>query len=88
MTLEKILHGYAEQMSDFLRAERLYRELMAHAYDGTEIYRVIDDALRGLGDERAAATIKRTLLEQYRNSIPVHVAVELTCKPIEDGELS
>jgi hypothetical protein len=83
---EDAFKNYSEQMADFLQAEKLYRILIAHAHDGTEVYGVVDQVLRGL-EHQSAATKLIALLKQYRDTIPVHVAVGLVCKLREDREL-
>jgi hypothetical protein len=83
-----VFKNYSEQMADFLRTERLQRELIAHAYDGTEVYCIVDDELRGLERRSAATKIKLALLDRYRNTIRVSDAVEIIMTLLEKGELS
>jgi hypothetical protein len=83
---EDIFEDYSEQMSDFVRANKLYCVFIAHAHDGTEVYSVVDQELRDIEHQSAATRIERALL-QYRDCIPVHAAVELVCKLRESGEL-
>jgi hypothetical protein len=80
---EDVFRNYGEQMSDFLKADKLYRLLIAHAFDGTEAFEVVDHELRGLELEDAAKAIKAALLKIYRDSVPVHVAVELDMALLE-----
>ena len=84
---EDAFKNYSEQMVGFLQTDKLYRILIAHAHDGTEVYGVVDQELRGLEHQRAATKLKVALLQQYRDTIPAHVAVELVRKLREDGEL-
>jgi hypothetical protein len=85
---EDAFKNYSEQMAGFLQADRPYRILIANAHDGTEAYGVVDQELRGLEHQSAATKLKVALLQQYRGSIPVHVAVELVMELVEKGELS
>jgi len=86
-TFEDIFRNYGNQMGDFLRANKLYHLLIAHAHDGTEAYRVVDQELRGLENQSAAVKIKRALLQQYRGTIPIHAAVELVMVALKKGQL-
>jgi hypothetical protein len=84
---EDAFKNYSEQMAGFLQADKLYRILTTHARDDTEVYGVVDQELCGLEHQSAATKLKVALLRQYRDTVPVHVAVELVCKLREDGEL-
>jgi hypothetical protein len=82
--LETILEDYARQMCGSLHADELYRTLLAAAFDGTEAYRTIDLALRGLDNESAVVKIKHALA-QYKDTIPVRAAIEIMMTLLEKG---
>jgi hypothetical protein len=88
MSAADIFNAYAEQMADFVRADRLHHALVAHCNDGTEIHHVVDHQLRGLEQEASAAAIKRALKAHYADTIRITDAIEIICKLLEEGELA
>jgi hypothetical protein len=67
--------------------EELRHALQAYAFDGTELHHVVDRALPGLENERAATIIKHAIQAKYSNSITIDAAVERVMTLLEKREL-
>jgi len=74
---EQQLDLFDHTAADDAEVEKFFRALAAHALDGSETHRIIDQVLPGLENAAAAATIKAAIKSTYRNSISVDIVLEL-----------
>jgi hypothetical protein len=74
---------YNEQVMRSAIEARLRRELARFAFDGTETHNVINAELRGLEHEIAASNIRHANVSQFRDTVPVDIAIEIFLTHLE-----
>jgi hypothetical protein len=79
------LDKYAASILKDQFGEKLRRALVPHAFDGSEVFGVIDTSLRE--NKAAAATIRNANFETYCGAVALDIVIEVIGKLHEDGNL-